>query len=305
MSNAVKTDVATHAAGAPAARPPESPPRPVHYVRPEGVFWGGHDNREGGRWSRRWSANGWLVIQFALKDFRIRYTSSTLGYTWSVINPLMFFGLYYVVFSVFMRFSIANYPAFLLLSVVLWNFFAEGSANGTAALLARADILSKMVLPRQVVVYAALLSAGLTFTINVAVLMLMVVWVTGTPVRAPAICFPLLLADLIALTVGVSLFLSPLYVRFRDIGYLWGIALQAGFWVTPIIYSEEMVPPQWRWLFWCNPVARIIGDSRLALIYGRWPGARGLVLTTLACVVMYCIGAAVFRRLQARVVEHL
>lgn len=254
--------------------------------------------------SRRRGAHAWLVLQFALKDFKIRYTHSALGYTWSVINPLVFFVMYYVVFSVFMHFEIPNYTGFLLLSVVLWNFFSEGSARGTGALLARADILSKIVLPREIVVYSALLSAGLTFVINLAVLMI-VLWLAGTPLGAPAVCFPLLLVDLIALTLGISLFLAPLYVRFRDIGYLWGIVLQVGFWGTPIFYTDLMVPERWRWLVWCNPVARIIGDSRRAVVYGLWPGPRGLVITTAYSLGICLLGAVVFRRLQARVVEYL
>jgi len=281
----------------PTLGPQLPPPRVGAIVDPSGVTWFGGQTHS-------FAGQAWLVIQFALKDFKIRYTSSALGYTWSVVNPLMFFGLYYVVFSVFMRFPIANYVSFLLLSVVLWNFFAEASANGTAALVARADILGKMVLPRQVVVYAALLSASLTFLINLIVL-LAVLWATGTRLGLPAICFPLLLFDLVALTLGTALLLSPLFVHFRDVGYLWNIALQAGFWMTPIIYSEDMIPPAWRYLFWCNPLARIVGDSRRALVYGLWPGPRGLVITTLMALAVYTVGAATFRRLQARVVEHL
>jgi ABC-type polysaccharide/polyol phosphate export permease len=247
---------------------------------------------------------GWLVLQFALKDFKIRYTHSLLGYLWSVINPVIFFLLYYVVFSVFVRFQIPNYPAFLLLGVVLWNFFSEGSGHGTGALLARADLISKIVLPREVVVYSALLSAALTFVINLVVLFV-VLWATGTALRPPAVCFPLLLVDLLALTLGVSLLLAPIQVRFRDIGYLWGIALQAGFWITPILYPEVMVPEHWRWIIWCNPVGRIITDSRRAVVYGLWPGGRGLALTTLYSIGICVAGALTFRRLQARVVEYL
>src|SRR5262249_1374064 len=69
---------------------------------------------------------GYLVLQLALKDFKIRYTHSLLGYTWSVLNPLIFSTLYFLVFSVFIRFNIANYPGYLLLGIVLWNFFSEG-----------------------------------------------------------------------------------------------------------------------------------------------------------------------------------
>ena len=182
--------------------------------------------------------------------------------------------------------------------------FAEGTAHGTGALLARGDILAKIVLPREIVVYSALLSAGLTFVINLAVLLL-VIGVTGTALHLPAICGLLLLVDLIALTLGIALLLAPLYVRFRDIGYLWGIVLQVGFWATPIFYSELMVPESWRWLLWCNPVARIISDGRRAVVYGVWPGTRGLIITTAYSLGICLGGALAFRRLQARIVEYL
>lgn len=255
------------------------------------------------RWGRGRSSYASLILQFALKDFKIRYTHSVLGYAWSVLNPLMFFGIYYVVFSFFMRLDVPNYPGFLLLGVVLWNFFSEGTANGAGALLARAELLTKAVLPREVIVYSALLSAGLTFVINLFVFMI-ILHFTGTELHLTAICFPLLLVDLVLLTLGTALFLAPLYVRFRDVGYLWGIVLQVGFWLTPIIYLDLMMPTKWRWLVWVNPMGRIIGDSRRALIYGWWPGGRGLLITTLISVGMCVLGFTVFRRLQARVVEH-
>jgi ABC-type polysaccharide/polyol phosphate export permease len=254
-------------------------------------------------WGRNRSSSGWLVLQFAVKDFKIRYTHSALGYAWSVLNPLMFFGIYYVVFSSFMKLDVPNYPGFLLLGVVLWNFFSEGTSNGAGALLSRAELLTKTVLPRQVMVYAALVSAGLTFVINLIILMVVLV-ITGTPLTMTAITFPILLVDLVLLTLGMSLFLAPLYVRFRDIGYLWSIFLQIGFWLTPIIYLDLMVPAKWRWIVWVNPVGRIIGDARRALIYGWWPGARGLLITTAMSVGICILGYVVFRRMQHRLVEH-
>ncbi|MEO8601016.1 MAG: ABC transporter permease [bacterium] len=243
------------------------------------------------------------MVQFALKDFKIRYTHSLLGYAWSVLQPLMFFLIYYFVFTFFMRLDVPNYPGFLLLGVVLWNFFAEGTSTGAGALLARAELLTKTVLPREVMVYAALLSAGLTFIINLAVLGV-VLRITGTPLTLAAISFPLLLVDLVLLTLGASLFLAPLYVRYRDVGYLWSIFLQIGFWLTPIIYLDLMVPDKWRWLVWVNPVGRIIGDSRRALIYGWWPGMRGLVITTAMSIAVCMLGYWTFRRMQHRLVEH-
>ena len=256
------------------------------------------------RWGRGHSTYGWLVLQFAIKDFKIRYTHSLLGYAWSVINPLMFFLIYYVVFALFFRINIPNYPAFLLIGIVLWNFFAEGTANGAAILLARANLLTKAVLPREVMVYAALLSAGLTFAINLVVLMIFLLAI-GTSPHFSVIAFPFLLVNLVLLTLGAALFLAPLHVRFRDVGYLWGIVIQAGFWFTPIVYQESMIPDRGRWLIWVNPMARIIGDTRRVLIDGSWPDMQALLVTTVMSVAVFVIGFAVFQRLQARLVEHL
>ena len=254
-------------------------------------------------WGRQHRTTGWLVLQFAIKDFKIRYTHSLLGYAWSVLNPLMFFLIYYVVFSSFMKLDVPNYPGFLLLGVVLWNFFSEGTSNGTGSLLARAELLTKTVLPRQGMVYAALASSALTFVINLVVLMLALP-LTGTKLTITAICFPLLLADLFLLTLGISLLLAPLYVRYRDVGFLWNIVLQVGFWLTPIIYLDLMVPERWRWIVWINPVGRIIGDSRRALIYGWWPGFRGLLITSAMSIAVYAFGRYVFHRRQNKLVEH-
>jgi lipopolysaccharide transport system permease protein len=254
--------------------------------------------------SRQRSNYASLILQFALKDFKIRYTHSVLGYTWSVINPVIFFGLYYIVATNFLNVDIPKYPAFLLLSVVMWNFFFEGSSRGVGSLLARADVLSKMVMPREVVVYSALLSAGLTFVINLMVLVVLL-WITGTELTIAAIHFPLLLIDLIALTLGVSLLLSPIYVRFHDIGYLWNIVLQVGFWMTPILYSELNVPERWRWIVWFNPVARILVDSRRSLVYGQFPGTQGFVITTVYSIGVLVLGILVFKRLQAKVADYL
>jgi ABC-type polysaccharide/polyol phosphate export permease len=248
-------------------------------------------------------ASTWqLIVQFALKDFKIRYTHSVLGYAWSVLNPLVFALLYYFVFSVFVRFDIPNYPGFLLVGIVLWNFFSEGSTNGVGSLLARSAILSKVSMPRHVVVCAAILNAFLTFAINVAILGGLLWW-TDTRLTLAAIALPVLLIDLVLLTLGVALLLAPLHVRYHDVGYLWGLAVQIGFWLTPIIYEELMIPERWRWLMTYNPVARVILYTRQSVIYGVWPDWDGILKTSLVALLVLAIGWATFQHQQARLVE--
>jgi lipopolysaccharide transport system permease protein len=100
----------------------------------------------------------YLILQFALTEFKIRYTHSLPGYAWSVLNPLVFTLIYFFVFSRFMRFNVPNYQCFLLLGIALWNFFSEGSTNAVYSPLARSGILSKVAMPRSIVVQAAFLT---------------------------------------------------------------------------------------------------------------------------------------------------
>jgi ABC-type polysaccharide/polyol phosphate export permease len=250
------------------------------------------------------SARSWqLILQFALKDFKIRYTHSVLGYAWSVLNPLVFALIYYFVFSVFVRFDVPNYPGFLLIGIVLWSFFSEGSSNGVTSLLARSAILTKVSMPRHVVVFAAILNALLTFAISLVVLC-GILWWSGTHVTIAAVAFPVMLVDLVLITLGVALFLAPLHVRYHDVGYLWGLAVQVGFWLTPIIYQEVMIPQRWQWLMTYNPMARIILYSRQSVIYGVWPDWEGILKTTLVALLVLAAGWSMFQRQQARLVEH-
>lgn len=244
-----------------------------------------------------------LTLQFALKDFKIRYTHSLLGYTWSILNPLLFSLIYFLVFSVFIRFEVPNYPGYLLLGIVLWNFFSEGSSNAVGSLLAHGGIITKVAMSRHVVVFAAIVNALMTFAISLLILAALLFF-TGTPAHWSLVAFPLLVLDLIVLTLGVSLLLAPLHVRFHDVGYLWGVAIQIGFWLTPIIYHDTMIPERWHWLLTYNPMARIILYSRQVVIYGQWPDWVGVMKTSVVALCVLSIGWLSFQRLQARLVEH-
>ena len=244
-----------------------------------------------------------LILQLALKDFKIRYTHSVLGYTWSVLNPLIFSLVYFLVFSVFVRFDIPNYPGYLLLGIVLWNFFAESTSHGVGSLLAQGGIITKVAIPRHIVVLAAVLNAILTFAISFTILGALLL-ATGVRIGLPLVSLPLLLLDLVLLALGISLLLAPLHVRFHDVGYLWTVTLQLAFWLTPIIYTDTMIPERWRWLIVYNPLARIMLYSRQVVIYAQWPDWVGVTKTSLLALGVLVIGWASFRRLQVRLVEH-
>src|SRR5437016_12251460 len=118
----------------------------------------------------------------------------------------------------------------------------------------------------------------MTFGISLTILAVLLL-VSGVHGGLALISFPILLVDLILFTVGIALLLAPLHIRYHDVGYLWGVALQLGFWLTPIIYNDTMIPERWRWLIVYNPMARIMLYSRQIVIYSQWPDWVGVLKT--------------------------
>ena len=111
-----------------------------------------------------------LLTQLALTDFKLRYNNSVLGYLWSLLNPLLIFSVYYLVFSVFMRFEgVSHYQLYLLLGILLWNYFAESTLNGMASIQYKSSLISKINFPKWIIVVASNLTSVLTLVINILI----------------------------------------------------------------------------------------------------------------------------------------
>jgi ABC-2 type transport system permease protein len=200
-------------------------------------------------------------------DFKIRYQASLLGYLWTLLKPLATFTILYLVFVQLLKIgaSVPYYAVYLLFGIVIWGFFAEVTSQGLASLVGRADLLRKISFPRYVVVLSVGASALISFGLSLLVLVLFLI-LARVPIRADILWLPLLFVELVALSVSVSFFLSALFVRFRDLSYIWEVVLMAGFYAAPIIYPLSLVPAKYARFLLLNPMAQIIQDSRYALV---------------------------------------
>lgn len=259
---------------------------------------------------------GTLLRTLTFSDFKLRYAHSSLGYFWTVSKPLMLFGVMYVVFSEMLRFGegIPYYPVVLLLGVMLWGFFSEATAGAVSVLVMRADMLRKANFPRSVLPVSVVCTSMLVFAFNLVALFVFVA-LSGAPVRLEWLFLVPLLLELAALTVGVSLLLSGLYVFMRDIGQLWTVLLQLMFYATPIIYPIELLEDNGVGdhaisLLLCSPVAQIVQDGRWALVGGSAePTATilgGVAVVPFALVGVFLVGGLLtYRRFAARLAEHV
>ena len=215
-------------------------------------------------------SNKILLRELIITDFKLRYQGSILGYTWSVLKPLFLFLILYIVFEKFLRIGkgIRHYPVYLLLGVILWGFFVESTNNGLQAIISRGSLIRKINFPKYIIVISGTVSSLINLTINLVVVMIFIV-INGVHLHAEALwAFPLIL-ELYAFSLAIAFFLSTLNVRFRDVGYLWDIFLQAAFYATPVIYPLGLVLAQSETaakLLMMNPVAQVIQDMRYVLV---------------------------------------
>lgn len=202
-------------------------------------------------------------------DFKLRYQGSALGYLWSFLKPLMLFAILYIIFSKYLRFGAGRPFASisLLLAIVIWNFFSEATSRSVTSIVDRGDLIRKIKIPRYLIVLATVSSAGINFLLSLVVVAIFIIF-SGVVIGPQILLVPLLLLELFIAVLAVSFFLSAMFVKFRDINYIWEVLLQLGFYATPIIYPLEFIPSATaQKLIMINPMAQIIQGMKAAAIH--------------------------------------
>ena len=214
-----------------------------------------------------------LLYELVKTDFKLRYQGSFLGVLWSVLKPLMLFAVMYTVFVRFLKITdgTPEYPIILLLGISLWSFFTEATNVGMQSIVGRGDILRKINFPKYIVVLSAMTSSLISLSINLVVVFIFALF-TGVKFTAWVLLLPLNIAQLFILAFGIALFLSTLYVKFRDIGHIWEVVLQVLFYAMPVMYpitqvaNVKILGIEAQKIMMLNPIAQTIQDIRHNLI---------------------------------------
>jgi ABC-2 type transport system permease protein len=252
-----------------------------------------------------------LVLRLAVTNFKLKYTGSVLGYVWSLVKPMMIFGVTYLVFVQLLGAgrSSPSFPLQLLVGVVLWSFFGETTGSALSTVVANAQLIKKAYFPRPVLVLASTLTASMTFAINICLIVLIAGVLGGLELRLDSLLAIVVVIELYVLVVGLGMLLSSLFVFFRDLGHIWEILLQVLFYGSAVVYPLNLKPGFAHWLA-LNPIAQIINDFRYLVVSSGIPstpkilGAAILIPTglTVLCLV---VGYLVFQRKAPDFAEQL
>lgn len=257
-----------------------------------------------------------LLRQLVKTDFKLRYQNSILGYLWSLLRPLFLFGVLYVIFVVILKTGgdVPHFGTYLLLGLIIWNYFVEVTTGSVAAIVGSGDLLRKVNFPRYVIILANSFAALISLVFN-SVIIALFMWLAGADPNQYALYLPLLLLELFVLCLSVSLFLSAAYVRYRDVNFIWEVVTQILFYVTPILYAFSFVAEKGEWiskLLLLNPLAQIMQDARHGLItseavttYKVFDGGWYFLMPILLVGAIAFIGIGYFRRRSAAFAEEV
>lgn len=243
-----------------------------------------------------------LVWVIATGDFKARYKNSVMGYFWSLLEPLFMLTVLWLVFTNLMKLQVEHYQLFLLLGMVMWNFYCKATQAGLNAIIGKPGLVQKVFFPREVLVVASCITASLMslFESMIFVAFFVVAWV---PLSRNVLFLPVLLAIFFMFALGSSFIVSALNVYYRDTQFFWAVILQAGFFLSPILYPLDIFPPLMKEVLMLNPIAQIIIGARNVVLYSTAPSITGTGYASVASVVMLVVGYWVFVRMEPKFAE--
>jgi len=238
-----------------------------------------------------------LIWALALKDLKIRYKRSVLGFLWALLNTALLMLVLTLVFSTVLRFPIPHYAIFLLSVLLPWTFFSQSLSYAVESIVGNGDLIKKIRVAKLVFPMAAIVSNLINLGLSLIPLALLVLLMRH-PFYWTWLYLPVPLLALTIFTMGMAFFFAVANVYYRDVAHILQIVLSAWFYVTPIIYSLDFIPPKHQWIFKLNPIIYVINGFRLSVYYGLLPKAPSIIASFVCAFISLFIGFAIFRKHQ-------
>ena len=212
-----------------------------------------------------------LLSELVRTDFKLRYQGSILGYAWTLLRPLLLFTILYVVFIKFLHvnYGVPHSAVYLLVGIIIWNFFLEATSGSVSAIVSRSDLIRKIRIPRWMIIISTTLSAVINIILN-GVIIAIFMYLNHVDLRLEILWLPLIIIELYIFALGISFYLSAAFVKYRDISYIWEVICQALFYLTPILYPISKI--KWhlvRELLFISPLTQTIQASRYVIVTNK------------------------------------
>jgi lipopolysaccharide transport system permease protein len=239
-----------------------------------------------------------LLVVLTMRDITVRYKQTALGAAWAILQPFMTMVVFTIFFGHLAQISSDGYPypVFVYSALLPWTFFANAISSSSNSLVGSAQLLSKVYFPRLIIPLSAVGSSILDFAVASTVLLgMMVFYKVGW--TSNLMLAPLLLLGVAFIALGVGTCLSAVTVTYRDFRYVLPFMIQFWMFVTPVIYPASLVPAEWRWAMYLNPMSGLIDGFR-AVFLGSALDILGVSISCVAAILIFIVGIAIFERAE-------
>jgi len=241
-----------------------------------------------------------LVFALVVRDLKVRYRRSTIGFLWTMLQPLLTMLVLSMVFSALFRFDLPNYPVYALAGIMFWNFFSQSIISSMNSLKGNAHLLTKIPVPKAVFPLATVI-AGIVNLLFAMVPLFAILVVTGHSIRPAVLFLPVSILLAALFTLGAGLLLSPMAVFFYDTIEMINVVMTLLVYMTPIFYPMEIVPEHYRWAVRFNPLRSVLEVFRDPIYNGKIPPVSHLTVAIVVTVLALVVGVVAFRRSSDRI----
>jgi len=246
----------------------------------------------------------WLIQALVVRDLVLRYRGTIVGFFWTLLNPLLFVGIYTLVFSVYLRNPMPHFSLFLLTGMIPWQWFSMSISMGTSSIVDGRAYVGKSVFRPAVLIFVPIFSNFINYLLFLPLLVVVVALSHGT-LGWPLLALPLLILTQFILTTGLLFIAATFNVFFRDLQQLLATILTMLFFLSPIFFTLQQIPAQFRGLTLANPMAGIVVGYQNLFYYNTWPDMRLLGLSLAIAVAVLWLGLSVFRRYEDALPDYL
>lgn len=254
--------------------------------------------------AKTWKHNLFILKSLVSKDFKLKYRRSVLGVLWSVLNPLLMMLVLTAVFSFMFRFTIENYPLYLILGTILFDMMSRSTSSAMTSIIEAAPLLKKIRVEKSIFPIEKILFELLNFAISLFAVAAVMIYYQVTP-TANLLFLPLLLIYMVIFCSGIGLLLAALAVFFRDTIHLWGVIVTAWTYATPLFYPFDMLPDWMQQAMAFNPMYHYVTYFRDIMMWNTNPG----LVENLVCFCMaaatFVLGLVVFRKLERKFILYV
>lgn len=246
-----------------------------------------------------------LLRNLVLKDLKLKYRGSVLGFVWSLANPLVMLVVYTVAFTYILRIHTPGFVFYLMLGILTWTFFANATAMSTGAVVDNGGLVRSVWFPRAILPIATVLFNFAQYLLTIAVFLPILMTIYHVPPAAPMIAFVPFLLLQVVFTFGVALLLAVGTAFFRDVRHLVDVALAVLFWATPVVYTLEQAPARLRGLLVLTPLSPYLTAYHDVFYFQRWPEARVWALAIAYAAATLTAGLWLMTRAEDRLTEQI